>query len=352
MKAKLSLYRKVPENGLVLFCGYHDLGNDKRKLVNIDFEPFAPLSQAFYSCGSSFETSYLREQLAVNNSYGFIIVDGAGFHFYEINGTVKKRLYSWDKANLPKKHGRGGQSAGRFARIRTEKRHAYICKVAEAAIQYYISQKTNCPIVQSIVIAGFASFKNDLVKILDPRLSAIVCGLVDIQYGGQQGLNEAIVKSQDILTELEYSNEQKIISGYFEEISKGTGMITYGVQDTMYAFEAGAIESLIVWADLPHFRYPVKNINTEEIEVLIQTDSSLGADYEEVSEPVSLIEWIMDNYESFNTRLEIITDSSPEGSQFCHGFSGIGSILRFSLDLPSQLDPIETEDNDSGDWEW
>jgi peptide chain release factor subunit 1 len=31
---------------------------------------------------------------------------------------------------LPKKHGRGGQSALRFARLRLEKRHNYVTKVA------------------------------------------------------------------------------------------------------------------------------------------------------------------------------------------------------------------------------
>jgi len=34
---------------------------------------------------------------------------------------------------LPKKHGRGGQSAMRFARLREEKRHMYIVKCAELA---------------------------------------------------------------------------------------------------------------------------------------------------------------------------------------------------------------------------
>ena len=37
--------------------------------------------------------------------------------------------------DLPKKHGRGGQSALRFARLRMEKRHNYVRKVAELAVQ-------------------------------------------------------------------------------------------------------------------------------------------------------------------------------------------------------------------------
>jgi hypothetical protein len=40
--------------------------------------------------------------------------------------------------DLPKKHGRGGQSSVRFARLRTEKRHNYMRKVAELATQHFI----------------------------------------------------------------------------------------------------------------------------------------------------------------------------------------------------------------------
>lgn len=43
--------------------------------------------------------------------------------------------------DLPKKHGRGGQSALRFARLRLEKRHNYIRKCAELASQFFISQE-------------------------------------------------------------------------------------------------------------------------------------------------------------------------------------------------------------------
>ena len=41
--------------------------------------------------------------------------------------------------DLPKKHGRGGQSALRFARLRMEKRHNYVRKVAEVAVQLFVS---------------------------------------------------------------------------------------------------------------------------------------------------------------------------------------------------------------------
>ena len=49
----------------------------------------------------------------------------------------------------------------------------------------------------------------------------------------------------------------------------------------------------------------------------------------EVVERVPLIEWLANNYKSFGTALEIITDKSQEGSQFCRGFGGIGGIYMY-----------------------
>jgi peptide subunit release factor 1 (eRF1) len=40
--------------------------------------------------------------------------------------------------------GRGGQSALRFARLRMEKRHNYVRKVAETAVQLYIANDKVC----------------------------------------------------------------------------------------------------------------------------------------------------------------------------------------------------------------
>ena len=58
--------------------------------------------------------------------------------------------------------GRGGQSALRFARLRLEKRHNYVMKVAEVATQLFISNdQVN---VGGLILAGSADFKNVLSK--------------------------------------------------------------------------------------------------------------------------------------------------------------------------------------------
>ena len=36
---------------------------------------------------------------------------------------------------------------------------------------------------------------------------------------------------------------------------------------------------------------------------------------------------------NYGSSLEIITDSSPEGTQFVNGFGGIGGLLRYKVDF-------------------
>lgn len=42
---------------------------------------------------------------------------------------------------------------------------------------------------------------------------------------------------------------------------------------------------------------------------------------------MQLLEWFANNYKNFGTNLQIVTDKSQEGSQFCKGFGGIGGKL-------------------------
>ena len=91
--------------------------------------------------------------------------------------------------------GRGGQSALRFSRLREEKRHNYVRKVAELAVQHFITNdKVN---VAGIVLAGSADFKTELGQsdLFDGRLVAKVLKVVDVSYGGENGFNQVSLLS-------------------------------------------------------------------------------------------------------------------------------------------------------------
>ena len=144
--------------------------------MNIDFEPFKPINTSLYLCDNKFHTEALAELLESDDKFGFIVMDGNGSLYGTVAGSHREIVHKFS-VDLPKKHGRGGQSALRFARLRLEKRHNYVRKVAETATQMFITNdKVN---VAGIVLAGSADFKNDLAQsdIFDQRLVAKVLTL-------------------------------------------------------------------------------------------------------------------------------------------------------------------------------
>lgn len=340
---RLKLYNRVPPNGLVIYCGTVVTEEGKEKLVNIDLEPFRPINTSLYLCDNRFHTEALSELLQSDLKFGFIVVDGNGALFATLSGNTRDILHRIT-VDLPKKHGRGGQSALRFARLRLEKRHNYVRKVAEIAAQLYLtSDKVN---VAGIVIAGPADFKTELRQsdMFDPRLQAKVIKLVDVSYGGENGLNQAIDMSAECLEGVKFIAEKKLITRFFDEIATDSNRLTIGLDDTLKALEMGAVDTLILFEGLDFTRYVLTHPTTRAIKVMhvkreeekrsdfITTDNGLEVEYER-TEAMPLLEWFANNYTNFGASLEFVSDRSQEGSQFVKGFGGIGAFLRYPIDL-------------------
>ncbi|KAJ2376196.1 translation termination factor eRF1 [Coemansia sp. RSA 2607] len=355
---RLKLYTRTPTNGLVIYCGTVVTDEGKEKKVNFDFEPFKPINTTLYMCDNKFHVEALAELLETDSRFGFIVMDGSGCLFGAICGNSREILHQFS-VDLPKKHGRGGQSAQRFGRIREEKRHHYVRKVAETAVQMFINDnKVN---VSGLILAGSAEFKNDLFKsdLFDPRLFSTVIKTVDVSYGGENGFDQAINLSQEALANVKFVQEKKLIDKFFNEISQDTGKISYGMSDTLKALDMGAVETLIVWENLEATRYVFRDADGSEVERVLTPiqesdrtnflDSSTGAELELVSkEP--FLEWMAEVYKQKGAILEFITDKSPEGSQFVTGFGGIGGLLRWQLDVTQlggeNMDDLYYDDDD------
>lgn len=116
---RVKLIARPPANGLALFCGnvLHASTNGREKKELTVWEPIQPLKQFSYLCDGQFHVGPLREQLNEHDKYGFIVVDGHGALFAAVQGSHVNVLQRYTVA-LPKKHRRGGQSAGRFFRLR------------------------------------------------------------------------------------------------------------------------------------------------------------------------------------------------------------------------------------------
>nr|Q5CD97.1 RecName: Full=Eukaryotic peptide chain release factor subunit 1; Short=Eukaryotic release factor 1; Short=eRF1 [Didinium nasutum]BAD90943.1 eukaryotic release factor 1 [Didinium nasutum] len=346
---KLKLYNKTPPNGLVIFCGLVQQEDGGEKMIKIDLEPFKPINTTLYKCDSVFHTEEVRKLLEDNDKFGFIIMDGNGSLFGTLQGSTRTVLLKFN-VDLPKKHGRGGQSANRFARIRIEKRRNYLRKVAESTTACFITN--DMPNVKGLILAGSAEFKNDLQKsdLFDLRLQPIVIKLVDISYGGENGFNQAIELSSDALKSVKFIHEKKVIGKFFDEIAKDTGKYVFGIKDTLEAMDMGSVDILIIYENLEYNRLILRDANDNIVnETLHKNKCPSGSKYKnettgveyEVLDNIPLTEWFMDNYKKYVSHLEIVTDKSSEGSQFLKGFGGIGGILRYKMDT----DFDDTENN-------
>ena len=349
---RLKLYNKVPPNGLVVYCGEIITSEGKERKINIDFEPFKPINTSLYLCDNKFHTESLSELLESDQKFGFIVMDGNGSLFGTLSGNTREVLQKLS-VDLPKKHGRGGQSALRFARLREEKRHNYVRKIAELAVQNFITNdKIN---VAGLILAGSADFKNDLNQsdLFDQRLQSKVIKVVDVSYGGENGFNQAIELASETLSNVKFVQEKKLIGKYFEEISQDTGRICYGVDDTLKALELGAVEVLIVYENLEMNRWLLKTASGSEVAIYTtkqqeENQRELFVDKEtglemEVVEQSSFLEWLAESYKDFGATLEFVSDRSSEGNQFVKGFGGVGGLLRYKVNF-EQLADYDDED--------
>jgi len=350
---RLKLFTKVPPNGLVIYCGTILTDDNKEKQVTIDFEPFKPINTSLYLCDNKFHTEALAELLESDDKWGFIVMDGNGSLYGTVAGSAREILHKFS-VDLPKKHGRGGQSALRFARLRLEKRQNYVTKVAEMATNLFITNdKCN---VSGLILAGSAEFKNVLYdsEVFDGRLKAKVLKVVDVSYGGENGFNQAIELSAETLSNVKFIQEKKLISKFFEEISQDSNKFCFGIEDTLKGLEMGAVETLIVWDSLDTVRYQLKNVSTgvEEVKLLSPAEEADATNFVtaegvelETIEKLQLVEWFANNYKNFGAQLEFVTNRSQEGSQFVKGFGGIGGILRYKVDF-MEHDYDDAEDDD------
>lgn len=300
---KLKLYNKLPPNGLCILVGTIVDGND-RKQISIDIEPPKSIASYLYRCDSKFHVESLYDMLVDDKKFGYLIMDGKGYLLAVISGNKKNIIFT-ESVDLPNKHGRGGQSAARFSRLRESKRANYIRKVSESLVNFFITNDK--PNINGLIFGGSADLKCELQKsdLFDPRLNKILYGVVDTAYGGESGLNEAIVSTQDVISGLDLAKEIGVLSKYFDFIASNMNKIVFGKDETLKRLEEGVIELLLIDENLD---------NLEEIVV---------------------------NCQEKGTDVVTISNSTAYGVQFLKGFGGYGGILRYEIE---NVDEFEDDD--------
>jgi len=133
------------------------------------------------------------------------------------------------------------------------------------------------------------------------------------------------------------------------------------MKETMQGLDMGAVETLIVWEEFVYKRLQIKNPHTGTEEVVFVTpeeeknpklyrDAESGVELDVLDNNL-FVEWIVENYKTYGTKLEFVSDRSQEGNQFSKGFGGIGGILRYKVEFEQYDEPDDFDGggNDSDD---
>ena len=302
---KLKQYNTIPPLGLAIFCGADEHG--KKLSLALDDLTAHPIDRFIYKCDNIFHVSALAKLLLKETeSYGFVIIDGHGVLLATLVGNNVKVIANV-QVDLPKKHGRGGQSKVRFDRIRLEKRHNYITKISELVTQHFLDDDTNAANVKGLVVAGSADLKTEFVEspLFDPRVKRALVAVHDIAYGGHNGLRQAINMSIDVFQSSHFTQEQAILRKLFDTLASDCreDIIVVGQTDVLQCLEAGALEMIIVWDDL----------------ATIHADGQL------------LVEWLADRAPKCGASFNVVSNASQEGTQFQKGFGGLVGIARYPV---------------------
>jgi len=336
---RLKLFRTTPPNGLVIFAGYVDTGVPGREEMEIHIiEPPERLNAYLYRCDSRFHTEIIEEMLAAKDAYALIVIDRSEAAIALLRGRSLE-IVDELTSGVPGKHRAGGQSARRFERIIEQLAHEFYKRVGEHANKILL----NVPDLKGIIVGGPGPTKEEFIKgdYLHYMLRDKVIAVVDIGYSGEAGVYELVRRSADILKDVEYFREKRVVQEFLEHVAKDTGLATYGVREVEDALIKGAVDTLLLseafegsrvtaaCSECGH-RFTRWLVGPAAREGQLKCPRC-GSASVEVVEKVDAAEYLVSLAESTGSRVEIISTGTEEGEELRRSFGGVAAMLRFRL---------------------
>ena len=330
--SRLRTYRKVPDNGLVLFCGEIPTVGDQTRMVQYVLEPPEPITTFLYRCDSQFFTEPLMEMILDKKSYALIVLDRSEASLGILTGKKILPLKNFDSL-VPRKHRQGGQSAQRFERLIEIAAHEYYKKIANLATEAFLDK----PDLQGILIGGPGATKDFFVKegYLHHELQKKIVDTFDTGYTDEYGLKELVETAKDSLIDMDLTREKDLIQRLLSEIRKADGgLAAYGEDEVRHMTEMGATDILLLSEGLNLKRLSLKCENGHLTKATIRQNAEkpLCTECKSPTEIVDSIDIVDDLFElaaTMSSTVELISDDSEEGELLLRAFGGIAALLRF-----------------------
>jgi len=343
---QLKNIKEVPENGLVMFSGAipqsNTPGTERNELTIV--EPPDRVKTFRYHCASEFLLAPLEDMLVPTEAYGLLVIGRKEAAVGYIKGNTIEIVKEFT-SGIRGKHSQGGQSQRRFERLNEEAEMAFYRRISDTVNEIFLKIED----LQGIFVGGPGPSKEKFVKddSLDYRLRDKIMDVVDIGYGGTEGIRALIEKVKEQMENIKYIREKEAMQRFMKEISNDTGLAIYGLEEIERALNYGAVDMLLLSEKLDRKKITVgcSNCDYNESKVLnerlvesfeedIQDDScpNCKSNSFKITQIKSLIEELGEKAESIGTHIEIISTETEEGESLYSTFGGIAAILRYKID--------------------
>jgi len=341
---RLKLFKKVPENGLVIFCGaIPQNGAGSERIETYVIIPVEPISVYLYRCDSRFHTEHLQEMLREKETYGILLIDASASTLATLHGR-RLEIIRTETSGVPGKTRAGGQSARRFERLREMRLQEYFRRVGDHANEMFLSIED----LKGLIVGGPGPTKYDFNKgdYLNYVLKNKIIDIIDTAYVNEQGVKEIVDKAPEIMRKIRYIEEKEVMQRFLYEIGHDTGLATYGEEEVRNALKTGIVKTLLLSEGLDILRVIVKcsacgreekhTLNSQmltsfEQDLLGKPCPNCKAPALSIDERQDIIENSAQLAEQANTEVEMISDETEEGQMLKKSFGGIAAILRFTL---------------------
>jgi peptide chain release factor subunit 1 len=341
--SRLKYYKRPPERGLAVFCGTVKLYGDRTDLQCTIIEPPEPLNLYMYRCSSNFELDPLKQMLEEKYVYGLLVLDRREAYWGFLRGNRIEPI-GGSTSTVPGKMRKGGQSAARFGRLREIAINEFYTKVGERSSAIFLAEKNFFERFKGVLIGGPSPTKEEFEagNFLHHEVQKKIIGLFDVAYTNEDGLAELVDAAKDALKGMGVVKEKEFMQRFLKELVKDAGLAAYGEESIRKNLEIGAVDILLLSANLRKSRLRVKcqscdytheqTINVEPGKTI--RDIDLGSCPRctapiILEEETDIIDELAKLADASSAKVEIISDDFEEGSILFSAFGGIAAILRY-----------------------
>lgn len=330
----LKLFKKVPENGLVVFCGNVSPVEGKEDFKLWSIEPIEKLNVKKYWCDQVFVLDFLEKMVEEKDVYGLIVLDASEATIGLLKGKSIEKIKNLE-STVPSKSVKGGMSQMRYDRIRDQAIIEFLTKIGEIANEVFLKQEN----LKGIIIGGPGYVKDQFYEgdYLNYQLKQKVLGCKDIGYTGEEGLKELVKRSEDLIRETELFKEREIISKFFSLLRNDSKNVVYNVEEVVKASELNAIDSLLIAEDAKILKekYFCQNCNLEKVIfrdaskiIIVYCDNCKSK--MQLREQIEITKEIILKVEENGGKIFYISNETEEAKQF-RSITNIAAILRFQI---------------------